>query len=55
MARNDDYKRRKTEVVLTRNNKNEAYCDMLRSPVNEKAKDIFKRPAFSIGKTEKEN
>ena len=54
MVHNIDYKKRKAANLYNLDNKNEMYREMINSPHDEKAKEIFRRPAFSIGK-KKEN
>lgn len=55
MVHNTDYKKRKAMTLNIDANRNNEYHKMVNSSSNKKAKEIFRRPAFSIGKTEKED
>ena len=50
-----DYKKRKALNAQIQTNKDVAYTNILSRCPSDKAKGAFKRPAFSIGKAEKEN
>ena len=54
MLHKTDYKKRKAANLHIQDNKDEMYREMINAQHDEKAKEIFRRPAFSIGK-KKEN